>query len=139
MIPARPHRRRSPRRAPIALVGLVAAAAWWCIGCTHVITQTTAIYRDGPDQPQPAEADLAAGTRAWVWWSRASYLLVSTDTFETGWVWDHAITTVWEWDREKAEEKRRNDAHDKWLRNQGDPENEPAKPKEPQPFPAPEK
>src|SRR5262245_20764180 len=88
---------------PAALLFVLATTA--LPGCTHVIPQSTPYYKNGPDQPEGPQGDIPAGAKAWVLWRKNTYAHVWTDGGIDGWVWDRAVVSVWEQERQAREEK----------------------------------
>ena len=86
--------------------------------CTHIITQSAPYYEEGPNQPDPPEGDLQAGTKAWVLGSEGSYVRVWTDSGVNAWVWDRAVMTIWDYNKMMDEDRKRREAREKWLKAQ---------------------
>ena len=77
------------------------------VGCTHVVTQTTPYYEDGPYQIAGPQGDLPEGTRVWVVGKEGSYARVWTRDGIDAYVWDNALMSIWEWNRKQSAERKR--------------------------------
>jgi hypothetical protein len=104
-------------------------------GCTHVIPNSTPYYKDGPDQVEGPQGDIPAGAKAWVIWRKDSYARVWTDGGIDGWVWDRAVVSIWEQEKQIREEKKRAEEREK-LRKAQQAERERQRQQQPQPPPA---
>lgn len=99
-----------------ACVGLLIGTALAPAGCTHIIPQSTPYYENGPDQPESPQGDIPAGSKAWVIWRKPSYVRVWTDGGIDAWVWDRAVVSIWDFENQQAEEKKQQEAREKWLK-----------------------
>ncbi|MFH1748932.1 MAG: hypothetical protein ABIG44_18015 [Planctomycetota bacterium] len=96
--------------AILTLLGVVAAT-----GCTHVITRNTPYYEDGPFQPDPPQGELPAGTKVWIVGKKGSYSLVWSLDGVIAYVWDGAVMTIREWDRQQKEQDEAQRENEKIL------------------------
>src|SRR5262245_6148418 len=97
---------------------LLLAVTTLLLSCTHVIPNSTPYYKDGPDQVEGPQGDIPAGAKAWVLWRKNSYARVWTDGGIDGWVWDRAVVSIWEQERQLREEKKRAEEREKLLKAQ---------------------
>jgi len=86
--------------AAVAVFGLGAAG-----GCTHVIKEDAHYFVDGPQQLDPPNGILSAGTGVWIIGRDDDYKRVWTLDFVIGYVWEDSIVTQSEW--RKIEKRRR--------------------------------
>lgn len=112
-----------PARQSLALRWCLVAhccliAATFSLGCTHVIPNSTPYYKDGPDQVEGPQGDIPAGAKAWVIWRKDSYARVWTDGGVDGWVWDRAVVSIWEQEKQIREEKKRAEEREKLRKAQ---------------------
>lgn len=73
-------------------------------GCSHVITQPTPYYKDGPSQLDSPQGELSEGTLVLVIGKDGSYSRVWALNGVIAYVWDGAIRSLWKWP-EKADQR----------------------------------
>lgn len=70
-------------------------------GCMRVVRQDAPYYKKGPQQVEPPDGYLAAGTRVLVFGEKDSYSRVLTLRGVAAHVWERALVTVSEWQEEQ--------------------------------------
>ena len=79
-------------------------------GCTHVIRENADYFVDGPQQLDPPNGILSAGTGVWIIGREEDYRRVWTLEFVIGYVWEDSIVTQSEWRKIEKRRKERDDA-----------------------------
>lgn len=78
------------RGAAVVLLALFLA------GCTHVVTQTTPYYHEGPAQLAGPQGQLPEGTGVWVIGREGDYARVLTLGGVHAYVWNGALRSAWQ-------------------------------------------
>ncbi|MGD8453517.1 MAG: hypothetical protein PVJ57_17020 [Phycisphaerae bacterium] len=105
-------RRQLATELTLALLALLLAGV---SGCSHVITQTTPYFKDGPSQLEPPQGELEKGTHVLVLGKEGTYSRVLTLGGVNAYVWDGALRSIWAKEAEPedpraARERKRREA-----------------------------
>jgi hypothetical protein len=69
--------------------------ALFAVGCSHVVTQTTPYYSEGPAQLAGPQGQLEEGTGVWVIGREGDYAHVLTLRGVNAYVWNGALRSAW--------------------------------------------
>ncbi len=107
---ARGTRRRRPKSLAGSVVLIVLLGLGLGGGCTHVIRENADYFVDGPQQLDPPNGILSAGTGVWIIGWEEDYRRVWTLDFVIGYVWEDSIVTQSEWRKIEKRRKERDEA-----------------------------